>query len=483
MTLPLLRNSINLPRQEGKLRRDQLQRLQPPQHQKAPLLDLFLLPTPANPLPARPTPLLQPIVVLHARQLGHTLHILISELLLQPVKVKAQTQGKARALVPPTPILQAKARRAKKARKARRVKKVKTPKVTRAKKGNKENTPGPSWKVARVQPRVTRNNCFSPSVHPAISCFIGSSIYTFHSLLPPLSIRLPAFNRLTSTFPLHAHTLPPAARTQSVIPAHSVLCSFSLISTTCHTGLFPSSSPRPSRSFRPTRSAASSFSSVQPWLNRSFRPTRPLAASTCFPHPHHFHNHPQPRLSRSFRPTRSLAHSLLVLLSFLFSFLISLLLHHCLDPVGHSGPLGPWRPLFLFSHSPCFLFHHLPTFSPPPGLSRSFRPTRSLAASILSSTHLSLFSTFALTQSVIPAHSVSGYLSSVGSYPSPFLFLPSSSGLPTPFYLLYARDSVTGSPNPLIPFVSSFFSTRRPVAMGIQSDLRCIATNVDPKYG
>ena len=386
MTLPLLRNFINLPRQEGKLRRDQLQRLQPPQHQKAPLLDLFLLPTPPNPLPARPTPLLQPIVVLHARQLGHTLHILIKELLLQPVKVKAQTQGKAKALVPPTPILRAKARRAKKARKARRVKKVKTPKATRAKKGRKENTLGPSWKVARVQPRVNRNNRFSPSVHPAISCFIGSSIYTFHSLLPPLSIHLPASNRLTSTFLLHAHTLPPAARTQSVIPAHSVLGSFQLISTPCPTGLFPSSSPRPSRSFRPTRSAASSFSSVQPWLSRSFRPTRPLAASTCFPHPHHFYNHLQPRLSWSFRPTRSLAHSLLVLLSHFF------------------------------------------TSSPLPRPSRSFRPTRSLAASflvlplaILPFSPFTYFFSTARTQSVIPAHSVFGGLNSL--FHSPLILL------------------------------------------------------------
>ena len=191
---------------------------------EGPPLALFLLHTLAHPPPARPTPLLQPIVVLHARQLGHTLHTLILELLLQPVKAKAQTQGKAKALVPPTPILRAKARRAKKARKARRVKKVKTTKATRAKKGRKENTLGPSWKVARVQP--SRNNCFSPSVHPAISCFIGSSIYTFHSLLPPLSIHLQAFDCLASTFPLHAHTLPPAARTQSVIPAHSVLGSF-----------------------------------------------------------------------------------------------------------------------------------------------------------------------------------------------------------------------------------------------------------------
>ena len=119
---------------------------------------------------------------------------------------------------------------------------------------------------------------------------------------------------------------------------------------------------------------ASSFSSAQPWLSRS---TRSLAASTCFFHPHHFHNHPLPRPSRSFRPTRSLAASWLV------------------------------------------STFHFSTSSPPPGLSRSFRPTRSVAASILSSTHLSYFSTFALTQSVIPAHSVSGYLSSMGSYSTP----------------------------------------------------------------
>ena len=102
LTLPLLRNSINLPRQEGRLRRDQLQ-LRPPQRQKAPLLALFLLHTLANPHPARLTPLLQPIVDLPARPSGHTLHILIKELLLLPVKARAQTQGKAKALVPPTP--------------------------------------------------------------------------------------------------------------------------------------------------------------------------------------------------------------------------------------------------------------------------------------------------------------------------------------------------------------------------------------------
>ena len=202
--------------------------------------------------------------------------------------------------------------------------------------------------MARVLPRVTRNDCFYPFVHPTISCFIGSSIYTFHSLLPPLSIHLQAFDCLASTFLLHAHTLPPATWTQSVIPAHSVLGSFCLISTPCPTGLFPSSSPRPSRSFRLTRSVASSFFSVQPRLSRSFRPTRPLAASTCFPHPHHFHNHPQPGPSRSFRTTRSLAASWLV------STFHSLLSLHRLDSVGHSGPLGLWRPPFslpLTSHT------------------------------------------------------------------------------------------------------------------------------------
>ena len=67
----------------------------------------------------------------HAHQLGPTP---INVLLLRPVKAKALNQGKAKARVPPTLILQAKAKRAKKAKKARRVKRVQTPKATRAKK-------------------------------------------------------------------------------------------------------------------------------------------------------------------------------------------------------------------------------------------------------------------------------------------------------------------------------------------------------------
>ena len=90
---------------------------------------------------------------------------------------------------------------------------------------------------------------------------------------------------------------------------------------------------------------------------------------------------PLPRLSRSFRPTRSLATSspfLASALPFFYSWF-----HLSLNPVGHSGPLGSWQPLSLFSHSPCFLCHHSPTSSLLLGLSGSFRPTRSLATSSL----------------------------------------------------------------------------------------------------
>ena len=194
-----------------------------------------------------------------------------------------------------------------------------------------------------------------------------------------------------------------------------------------------------------------------PGLSRSFRPARPLAASTCFPRPHHFHNHPQPSPSRLFRPTRSLAASWLIS-TFHFSTFIStawtqsvipahsvfgglhsrfhsplMLFHCCLDSVGHSGPLSRRLPLI----------HWL---LPLP------------------------FSTF------LSGNLLVSFLSD-----SVVLSFPSYSVLLTPAYLLYARDSVTGSPDPRVHFVSSLFSARRPVAMGIQSDLRRVATNVDPK--
>ena len=59
-TLPLLHNSTNLPLQEVKLRRGLLPRLLPPLYLKVSLQGRFLLPLPANSLPARPIPLLLP---------------------------------------------------------------------------------------------------------------------------------------------------------------------------------------------------------------------------------------------------------------------------------------------------------------------------------------------------------------------------------------------------------------------------------------
>ena len=59
-TLPLLPNSTNLPPQEVKLRRGLLPRLLPPLYLKVSLLGRFLLPLPANSLPARPIPLILP---------------------------------------------------------------------------------------------------------------------------------------------------------------------------------------------------------------------------------------------------------------------------------------------------------------------------------------------------------------------------------------------------------------------------------------
>ena len=141
----------------------------------------------------------------------------------------------------------------------------------------------------------------------------STSLYTSHSLLPPFA---DPFHRLLPPFPiflLHARSLPSANRTQSVISAHSVLCSFLLISPGCPPWLLPFSSPRPSRSFRPTRSTACFLSlspaSVQLGLSRSFRPTQYLADSVLVFTSLFSASPPLPRLSRSFRPTRSLATS------------------------------------------------------------------------------------------------------------------------------------------------------------------------------
>ena len=85
-------------------------------------------------------------------------------------------------------------------------------------------------------------------------------------------------------------------------------------------------------------------------------------------------------LSRSFRPTRFLVPSL-PLLFFSPSGCSPPL---GLNPVGHSGPLGcrllspASNPLLHLSFHPSH-----PHFPPQPGLSRSFRPTRSLTVLLL----------------------------------------------------------------------------------------------------
>ena len=163
---------------------------------------------------------------------------------------------------------------------------------------------------------------------------------------------------------------------------------------------------------------ASSFSLDQPWLSRSF----PLGLW-------------------------------LLSLSFLylhFHLAISRSLFPCLDPVRHSGPLGFWH-----------------------GASSSYQP--SLAALPLSCCSSSLL------PSILSVWRTVGHSGPLYAWPDWVFSFLSYSVLLTLVYSLYACDPVASSPDPWVRFVSSFFSARRPVAMGIQSDLRCVATNVDPK--
>ena len=76
----------------------------------------------------------------------------------------------------------------------------------------------------------------------------------------------------------------------------------------------------------------------------------------------------------------------------------------CLDSVGHSGPSLALSWFLSSPHSPGVL----PSSLPQP--SRSFRPTRFLAPPFFPPPPPLPPSPSALTQSVIPAHSVSGFL-------------------------------------------------------------------------
>ena len=114
-------------------------RLRPPRRQKTPLLDLFLLPTLANPPPGMSTALLRPLEDPPGRPWGHTL---IKDLPLQPVKAKALTQGRARATAPPTLMWLAKAKKAKNVKRAKG-QKGKNPKGNKGHKGQKGDHAAP----------------------------------------------------------------------------------------------------------------------------------------------------------------------------------------------------------------------------------------------------------------------------------------------------------------------------------------------------
>ena len=114
---------------------------------------------------------------------------------------------------------------------------------------------------------------------------------------------------------------------------------------------------------------------------------------------------------------------------YLLSLPSSMLFHHCLDSVSHSGSLGLWpSPLpSLLLPSPFFEFRFL--VSPKSEPSRSFRPTRFLAASLLvfpltllPLSPLSYFFSAALTQWVIPAHWVFRNLLSLPCFRPPPAF-------------------------------------------------------------
>ena len=169
---------------------------------------------------------------------------------------------------------------------------------------------------------------------------------------------------------LPTHSLPFANRTQSVIPAHSVL------------GFPPSLRHDPVGHSGPLGLLRVFFLSLLPLCNLGsvghsgpLSPLLPpyllsLLSSQLF---HHCLD------SVSHSGSLGLWPSPLLSLLLPSPFFLGSWFHLSLHPVGHSGPLGSWQPLSLFSHSPCFLCHLSPTSSLPLRLSGSFRPTRSFA--------------------------------------------------------------------------------------------------------
>ena len=197
---------------------------------------------------------------------------------------------------------------------------------------------------------------------PSFSCLLT------HSLSP---------TGLSRSFrPTRSLASPPLfATTQSVIPAHSVYCVFSFsLSCLCATW---------AQSVIPAHSV-------------------PCCLRTCF----HFSLlcFSTTALTQSVIP----AHSVFGFLPLALLLSIIFTVFHGLDSVGHSGPLGLWLPFHLFSLLFSW-FLSFPTTALTLSVTPAHSVSGNLIS--FSFFRFSLFFfTFACTQSVIPAHSVFGFL-------------------------------------------------------------------------
>ena len=232
--------------------------------------------------------------------------------------------------------------------------------------------------------------------------------------------------------------------------------------------MLSSSRPQPSRSFRPTRLLAAGHCSGSLHGGESRRITKngrrraggDGCASILFAFnvvfcsvispcrsvhgaAHARKDPPQPGLSRSFRPTRSWTVLLLLFPPLTSSF------HHCLDSVGHSGPLGLWLPALALLLSIIFTFFHSLDSVGHSG------PLGPVLSSFFPSLLFPLPVTTALTQPVIPAHSVSGFLSTCFHFSFlGFLVFPLPPRLSRSFRP--TRSLATSSLFPSSAFLSSF---------------------------
>ena len=180
----------------------------------------------------------------------------------------------------------------------------------------------------------------------------------------------------------------------SVIPAHSVVGCFTLPHFLSFTCLFTLST----LTLLHSRDSVGHSGPLGPGLSSSFSSLlSPLAFTAA--------------LTQSVIPAHSVFGflPLSLFLSIIFTFF------HSLDSVGHSGPLGLWLPLHLFSLLSSW-FLGFPTTA----LTQSVIPAHSVSGNLISLSFFSLsllFFTLACTQSVIPAHSVTGYLPPLVLFP------------------------------------------------------------------